>query len=211
MSLSAEDLHKRKAHFSDQTARFANAGYQRLGAPEFILDQCRGLDGPVLDVGTGTGITARALARRGLDVVSVDLSADDQQLAAYLTAEDPEAARRIKLELADASHLPVPDGHFGSAVAIDVLHHLTDGGPVLRELARVVKPGGLVILADFTVEGFEMVSTVYAAEGLVHDEGPVTVDWARGVLSALGMTELTLTTGHSHRVVMFRTPVAQAS
>ena len=79
--LTTEQLNEQKVHFAKRTVQFAEAGYDRLGAPEFILDQAGELAGPVLDVGTGTGITARALANRGLDVVSVDLSADDLQLA----------------------------------------------------------------------------------------------------------------------------------
>ncbi len=207
MPLTIEELTKQKAHFSTQTDRFADSGYDRLGAPEFILSEAGALTGPALDIGTGKGITARALAGLGLDVVSVDLSADDQQVAAFLT-DNPEHARRIRFTRADAARLPVPDGHFGCAVVIDVLHHLDAGGPVLRELLRVVRPGGTVVLADFSAEGFEMISRVYAAEGLVHTEGPVTVDWARGFLVGLGMTELTLSGGHLHRVAVFRTPAA---
>lgn len=207
MPLTVDDLKKHQAHFSNQTGRFASAGYDRLGAPEFILDEAGALAGPALDIGTGMGITARALAGRGLDVVSVDLSVDDQQVAAFLT-HDPESARRIRFTLADAARLPVSDGYFGCAVAIDVLHHLDAGGPVLRELLRVVRPGGVVVLADFSVEGFAMVSRVHAAEGLVHTEGPVTVDWARGFLNGLGMAEVTLSGGHLHRIAVFRTTAA---
>ena len=111
MPLTVEELEKHKAHLSNQTGLFASAGYDRLGAPEFILDEAGVLAGPALDIGTGMGITARALAGRGLDVVSVDLNADDQQVAAFLTY-DPELAQRIRFARADAARLPVPDGHF---------------------------------------------------------------------------------------------------
>ncbi len=207
MPLTDEELDKERAHYRAQTERFAAAGFDRLGAPQFILDQAGTLAGPALDVGTGKGITARALAARGLDVVSVDLSPDDQQVAAFLT-DDPALAQRIRFTCADAARLPVAAGHFGCAVVIDVLHHLDDGGPVLTELLRVVKPGGIVAVADFSAEGFEMVSRVYAADGLVHPEGPVTVDWARGFLAGLGMTEVKLAGGHLHAVAVFRTPMA---
>jgi ubiquinone/menaquinone biosynthesis C-methylase UbiE len=207
MPLTPEQLNEQKIHFARRTEQFAEAGYDRLGAPEFILDQAGELAGPVLDVGTGTGITARALVNRGLDVVSVDLSADDQQVAAFLT-DDPEAAERIRYLVADAARIPVPDRHFGAAVVVDALHHLDAGAPVLRELLRVVKPGGLLLLADFTAAGFEMVSRIHAAEGRVHPEGPVTVDWARGFLAALGATEVTLCSGHHHHVAALRTPPA---
>jgi SAM-dependent methyltransferase len=207
MPLTDEEIHKQRAHYRAQTERFANAGFDRLGAPQFILDQAGTLVGPALDLGTGKGITARALAGRGLDVVSVDLNPDDQQVAAFLT-DDPDLARRIRFTCADAARLPVPAGHFGCAVVVDVLHHLDDGGPVLQELLRVVRPEGVVVVADFSAEGFDMVSRVYAAEGLVHPEGPVTVDWARGFLTGLGMTELKVSGGHLHRVAVFRTPAA---
>jgi SAM-dependent methyltransferase len=207
MSLTDEELDTQRAHYSAQTERFASAGFDRFGAPQFILDVAGTLEGPALDIGTGKGITARALAGRGLDVESIDLNRDDQQVAAFLT-DDPAVARRIRFTCADAGRVPAPAGHFGCAVLVDVLHHLEDGGSVLREILRVVKPGGVVVIADFSVEGFEMVSRVYAAEGLDHPEGPVTVDWARGFLTGLGMTELSLAEGHLHRVAVFRTPAA---
>jgi ubiquinone/menaquinone biosynthesis C-methylase UbiE len=205
MALTLEQLNEQKIHFARRTAQFAEAGYDRLGAPEFILDQAGELDGPVLDVGTGTGITARALANRGLEVVTVDLSADDQEVAAFLT-DDPGAVRRIRYMHADAARLPMPEHHFGAAVIVDALHHLDAGAPVLRELLRVVKPGGLLVLADFSALGFRMVSRIHAAEGRIHPEGPVTVDWARGFLAGLGATEVTLSAGHLHHVTVIRTP-----
>jgi ubiquinone/menaquinone biosynthesis C-methylase UbiE len=203
--LTTDELERWKEHFRQRTLQFAAAGYDRLGAAAFIVDQAGALDGPVLDVGTGTGITARALAARGVDVVSIDTSAHDQDVAAFLT-DDPVLSARIRFTLADAASLPFPDGYFGSAVTIDVLHHLEEGGPALTELVRVVRPGGALVLADFSREGFEMVGRMHAAEGRVHPEGPVTIDWARGYLRALGASEAALTTAHMHRVAVLRAP-----
>jgi ubiquinone/menaquinone biosynthesis C-methylase UbiE len=205
MPLTLEQIDALKLHFDRRTAQFAEAGYDRFGAPEFIIDQARGLTGPVLDLGTGTGITARALAGRGFDVVGADSCADDLQVAEALT-RDSGLAARVRYLLADASQLPVPDGHFGSAAAVDFLHHLDEGVPVLTELLRVVKPGGLIVLADFSAAGFEMVARIHAAEGRVHPEGPVTVEWARGFLVAAGVTAVTLAAGQFHRVAVLRTP-----
>jgi ubiquinone/menaquinone biosynthesis C-methylase UbiE len=206
MPLTPEQLNEQTIHFAKRTVQFAEAGYDRFGAPEFILDQAGDLAGPVLDVGTGTGITARALAGRGLDVVGVDSCANDLEVAAALT-EDSGIAGRIRYLVADAARLPVSDGHFGSAVAVDFLHHLDAGASVLIEVLRVVRPGGLIILADFTAAGFEMVSRIHAAEGRVHPEGPVTVDWARGFLAAAGAAEVRLSAGHLHHVAVLRAPV----
>ena len=209
MPLTSEQIDIQKAHFAKRTAQFAETGYDRFGAPEFILDQAGALVGPVLDAGTGTGITARAIAGRGLEVVGIDSSADDLQVAAALT-EDREIAGRIRYLVADAARVPMPDGHFGSAVAVDFLHHLDAGAAVLRELLRVVRPSGLLVLADFTAAGFAMASRLHAAEGRVHPEGPVTMDWARGFLAALGAAEVTYSSGHLHHVAVFRTPATES-
>ena len=205
MPLTLEELKTQQARFTDRTARFAAAGYDRFGTPEFILDQAGALEGPVLDVGTGMGLTARALAARGFDVVSVDMNANDQQVAEYLTS-DPELRRRIGFRIADAARLPFPAGHFGCVVAVDVLHHLDAGRPVLTELLRVVRPGGRIVLADFSTEGFEMVARVHAAEGGTHPEGPVTMDWARGFLGGLGAAELKISGDRFHRIAVFQAP-----
>jgi ubiquinone/menaquinone biosynthesis C-methylase UbiE len=206
MPLTDEELAQQKAHFWGRTAYYASLGYDRLAAASFILDEAGPLDGPVLDVGTGMGITARALAARGLDVVTVDTNAHDQEVAAFLT-DRAELSARIRFMVTSAAALPFPDGHFGAAVAVDVLHHLEGGRPALAELARVVRPGGTVVLADFSREGFEMVARVHESEGRVHPEGPVTMDWARGFLcGGLGLTEEKASTGQWHRVSALRIP-----
>jgi SAM-dependent methyltransferase len=206
--LTAEALAQRKDHFWERTAYYRGLGYDRLLAPSLILDEAGALEGPVLDVGTGMGLTARVLAGRGLDVISIDTNADDQEVAAFLT-DDPALLRRIRFSLVDAARMPFADGDFGCAVAVDVLHHLDDGAPVLAEIARVVKPAGLIVLADFTREGFDLVSRVHAAEGRVHPEGPVTVDWARDFLCGLGMAEVKASTDQLHQYAVLRAPDAQ--
>ena len=190
MSLTDEELSGQRAHYSAQTERFASAGFDRLGAPEFILDQAGALEGPALDIGTGKGITARALAGRGLDVESIDLNRDDQEVAAFLT-DDPELGRRIRFTCTDAARLPATAGYFGCAVLVDVLHHLDDGGPVLR--------GAVSGWSSRKGSWSSQTSRPRASRwsrGCTRPRGscilraPVTVDWARGFLSGLGMTEL---------------------
>jgi ubiquinone/menaquinone biosynthesis C-methylase UbiE len=210
MPLTGEEQAHQIDRFRKRTAQFQSEGYDRFGAASFILDQAFALAGPVLDVGTGVGITARALARRGLDVVTVDMAAHDQQVAVCLT-DDPVLLRRIRFAVADAARLPFPDNCFKGAVAVDVLHHLDVGEPVLAEAFRVVEPGGLVVLADFSAEGFALISRVHEAEGRIHAVGPVTIDGARNLLCGLGMTELRASAGHMHRVSVLLKPTASAA
>lgn len=203
--LTDEELERRKAHFRERTARYASHGYDRFLAVSLALDEVSGLEGPALDLGTGMGLMARELAGRGLEVVTVDVDAEGQQLAAALT-EDPVLAGRIRFTRADGAALPFPDGHFGCAVTMDALHHFGDGASILRELLRVVQPGGLVALVEFDAEGFALVARVHESEGGSHLEGPVIMDWARGFLTALGAAEEATGEVNLHRVAVFRKP-----
>jgi SAM-dependent methyltransferase len=155
------------------------------------------------------GIMARELARRGLPVESVDVSTEDQEVAASLT-ERTGLESRVRFTPADGAALPFPDGAFASAVSFNVLHHLADGASVLREIVRVVRPGGVLVLADFSREGFDFASRVHAAERAVHPEGPVTLDWARGFLASLGLAETGVSEAHHERFATFRKPAGAA-
>ena len=126
------------------------------------------------------------------------------ELATALTS-DAALASHVTFTAADAEALPFADGRFGSAVAIDALHHLRVGEPVLGEMLRVVKPGGLIVLADFSADGFAMLKRVFATKGETHEEGPVTLDGARRFLTARGAAELPTAPGHWHQVAVFRT------
>jgi demethylmenaquinone methyltransferase/2-methoxy-6-polyprenyl-1,4-benzoquinol methylase len=100
----------------------------------------------VLDVATGTGLVARELVRAtGCRVVGVDQSAG--MLA--------EARRRVNgsVELVEASAdaLPFADGEFDALTFTYLLRYVVDPAATLRELTRVVKPGGWIAGLEFGV------------------------------------------------------------
>ena len=101
------------------------------------------LDGPprrVLDVGSGTGLAARLVARRFPDaeVVGVDLSAAMVAEARRLLPAELDA--RVRFHVADASQLPFADAEFDLVVLLNMI-------PFFDELARVTAPGGTAVLA----------------------------------------------------------------
>src|SRR5438874_4807678 len=104
-----------------------------------------GSEDVVLDVATGTGLVGRAIAERyGCHVVGLDRSADMLSAAA---ARDGH----IPLVRARAESLPFPDGSFDHLTFTYLLRYVDDPPAVLRELARVVKPGGRIVALDFGV------------------------------------------------------------
>ena len=102
----------------------------------------------VLDVRVGTGVLALPLVERGLRVVGVDLSEPMLRRA----TEKAHPGTRLGLAVADATHLPFRDGAFDGAFMRHVLHLVPRWRQVLAENARVIRPGGrlLVSITDYT-------------------------------------------------------------
>ncbi len=103
----------------------------------------------VLDMGSGAGRHAFECLRRGASVVAVDLDlAELEDALVVMTAMDEAGEVREGAGgwavRASGAHLPFADGAFDRVVAAEVLEHVADDGAVLAELARVLRPGGML-------------------------------------------------------------------
>jgi demethylmenaquinone methyltransferase / 2-methoxy-6-polyprenyl-1,4-benzoquinol methylase len=108
-------------------------------------------DSSVLDVATGTARVALELVRRtGARVVGLDQS--HEMLRVGLDAvRQARFDDRIALVLGQAEHLPFPDASFDHLMFTYLLRYVDDPAATLRELARVVRPGGTVASLEFYV------------------------------------------------------------
>jgi len=104
----------------------------------------------VLDAATGTGLVARELARRNLRVAALDPSA-------AMIRRGVEAARaeglddRIRFLGGRAERLPFPDETFDAVTFTYLLRYVTDPAATVAELARVLRPGGVMAALEFHV------------------------------------------------------------
>jgi len=102
--------------------------------------------GLVLDVGVGTGLEL-PMFQRGTRLVGVDLSEPMLRVAQKRIAR--EGLQDVEgLVVMDAMRMAFPDGHFDAVVAPYVLTVVPDPAKTLDELARVVKPGGEIVLVN---------------------------------------------------------------
>ena len=103
-----------------------------------------------MDLGTGTGRLAMLLAEEGAgEVVGVDISPAMLEVAEYLRLSSASpAADRVSFRLAAAQRMPFRGESFDAIVCRLVLNHTHKPEHILQELVRLLKPGGVLILAE---------------------------------------------------------------
>src|SRR6267143_1855730 len=136
----------------------------------------------VLEVGCGTGVVVRDLAalvgRRG-EVVGIDAS---RRLLDRARALCREAARRsrVALRVGDGARLPFAADRFDVALAITVILHVADPLRVVREMARVTRPGGRVGVQD---QDFGVVAVTHPDRALTERYQDTTLEpWTKTFL-----------------------------
>ncbi|MHB8843372.1 MAG: class I SAM-dependent methyltransferase [Nitrospirota bacterium] len=102
----------------------------------------------ILDVGTGTGRQAFAFAKKGHDVVGIDLS--ENMLS---VAKKKNKYKNVKFQAADAVHLPFGNNHFDVSCASFALHDMLSiiREKALKEMVRVTKPKGTIVIVDYAL------------------------------------------------------------
>ncbi len=107
----------------------------------------------VLDVATGTGLVAAEMrARADCSIVAVDQS--PAMLAAARARFAAVGGSRVELVQAEAERLPFPDESFDVVSFTYLLRYVDDPPATMRELARVLRPGGAIGMVEFGVPGF---------------------------------------------------------
>jgi ubiquinone/menaquinone biosynthesis C-methylase UbiE len=111
--------------------------------------------GAVLEVGSGPGHLAIALARdHGLDVTGVDLDPEMVATAeANVARSGARAHGQLRFVVGDAAALPFTDGSFDLVVSTFSIHHWDDPAAGLAEIVRVLRPGGRALLWDIRPGG----------------------------------------------------------
>jgi demethylmenaquinone methyltransferase/2-methoxy-6-polyprenyl-1,4-benzoquinol methylase len=109
-------------------------------------------DQRVLDVAAGTGLVTAELVRQGAgEVVALDQSEDMLAGAQARVARDPALGDRVRFVRGEAEQLPFPDNHFDALAFTYLLRYVDDRAATMRELARVVRPGGRIGMLEFGV------------------------------------------------------------
>jgi demethylmenaquinone methyltransferase/2-methoxy-6-polyprenyl-1,4-benzoquinol methylase len=149
----ARDLFDGLPERYDALAELLSFGQNRRWRREMVSRIDPPAGGLVLDVATGTAGVALAIAdTSAVDVVGIDLT--PTMLRRGLERVDAASAReRVRLVVGRGEQLPFPDATFDALTFTYLLRYVADPGATLRELSRVLKPGGGIASLEFAVPG----------------------------------------------------------
>jgi ubiquinone/menaquinone biosynthesis C-methylase UbiE len=127
----------------------------------------------LIDVGAGAGGTALIAAARGVDVVAIDAS---PRMVARMVARVKDAAGvagRARADIMDGMALGLPDGSFEAAISVFGVVLFPDADLGMREIARVLKPGGRAAIVTWTeTERYELAARLSGAIAAVRGPQP---------------------------------------
>lgn len=109
------------------------------------------------DLGAGTGFLTEELLARGAEVIAVDQS--EAMLETLHRKLAPAAGGRLQVRVGTAEALPLPDASVDRVVANMFLHHVEDPAVAIREGARVLRPGGRIVISDLDRHEHEFLLT----------------------------------------------------
>ena len=153
---------------------YKSFGYDVQKERNFVIECAQPLYGDILEIGTGKGYFAVALAQQGYNFFSVDVS-DKEQKFARLNAEHLGVTKQIDFRIENAQHLSFENNSFDIIFSVNMIHHLTNPSKVIDELIRLVSFEGKIILSDFSKEGLQVVDQVHRSEGRRHGTTKTTL------------------------------------
>jgi demethylmenaquinone methyltransferase/2-methoxy-6-polyprenyl-1,4-benzoquinol methylase len=113
----------------------------------------------ILDVAAGTGTSSASLARNGASVVAADFSEGMIEVGRRRQADNPF----VRFVQADATALPFDDDTFDAVTISFGLRNIVDPRAALAEFYRVTKPGGRVVICEFSRPPVALIRTGYSA------------------------------------------------
>ncbi|MFN0155639.1 MAG: class I SAM-dependent methyltransferase [Gaiella sp.] len=159
--------------------------YDRVGATlslgqdprwrHFLVGRLPRDGGHVLDVAAGTGLVSERLLAHGFRVTALDQSAEMLEVALRRLGD------RVSVVEGQAEHLPFEDASFDHLTFTYLLRYVDDPAGTLRELARVVRPGGTVAMLEFGVPAgvWRLPWELYVRVGLPLAGRVVSPGWGR--------------------------------
>lgn len=148
-------------------------------------------DGEVVELGCGTGIYTAAYAPRCSRVIATDLS----QRMVDRTRPALAAHPNVSVRVADAESTGLPGGSADGVVAVNLLHIVPNPEAIVAEAYRLLRPGGVLVVADATGEGLSLLRMVASIWRVLRRWGLKTHQKGQRNLTQAGLEELVRSAG----------------
>lgn len=153
-----------QAYFRDNAAEWDRI--RALHVPEAVVTEAmREIMGPdpidmLVDLGTGTGHVLEVFAPRAKSAIGIDMN---RQMLAYARARmDRLGLSHVQLRQGDLFNVPLAEASADAVVLHQVLHFLDDPSPAIDEAARLLRPGGRLLIVDFAPHDLEDLRETFA-------------------------------------------------
>jgi ubiquinone/menaquinone biosynthesis C-methylase UbiE len=167
LKLDTAEIEENRRRFLERVSLYRSYGYDQVKCREFIVQKAGPVKAGILEIGTGKGHLTTLLAKKAENVITVDISKEEQHLAG-LNAAAESVLDKIRFNVCDAAKLPYADNCFDLVISANAFHHFEHPFAVLQEMIRVCK--NKLVITDFNKEGFEIIRTIHRDEGREHDE-----------------------------------------
>ena len=124
------------------------------------------------DIGAGSGFITEGLLERGLRVIAVDLS---EAMLEEMRRKFGKGGA-VEYRIGEAESLPLEDSYVDYVFANMFLHHVESPLAALREMARIVKPGGRLVITDLDCHDFDFLRTEHCDRWMGFDR-PEVARW----------------------------------
>ena len=164
---------------------FKQYGYDISKARRFVLNKARITQGRILEIGTGRGHLAIALAKKGLRLTSVDVDRAAQK-AARANLKAAQVGRLATLKIMDAEKLNYQDNSFDQVISVNFIHHAQRPQQCIKEMVRVAKHS--IVIADLNKHGEAIMDRVHGLEGHQHEQTRMSLNKIKAYLEKLGLS-----------------------
>ncbi|PMR87590.1 SAM-dependent methyltransferase [Xanthomonas arboricola pv. juglandis] len=188
------------AQFGSQAHAYLHSDVHAQGAEfaELRAGLAGHRNGRLLDLGCGAGHVSFQLAPLMAEVVAYDLSADMIELVASTAAG--RGLTQVRTVQGAAERLPFETGSMDAVVSRYSAHHWSDLGQALREVRRVLRPGGIAAFVDVVAPGLPLLDTHLQAIELLRDTSHVRDYSVAQWLQTLGDAGLQVQRHHCQRL-----------
>jgi len=141
--LVIKDFNRKSREYSSKYSGTSSVAYSFITRRKRVcelLEECRG--GKVLDIGCGPGVMVEYLTGKGFEVFGADISKEMVSRA----KERYSYLKNCHFSVGKAEDLNFPDSYFDVVICMGVIEYIADGEAAISEMARVLKPEGVLIV-----------------------------------------------------------------